>query len=81
VKVVSDRVYEVMIETREIPRLVLFKVKVIRGMSWSLDTTGAQRAFESVKKQRKGGNQKDRQEKNKQRMEVTGRQRVMKGER
>jgi hypothetical protein len=70
-----------MNETREVSRLVLFKVKVNRGMSCFVDRTGAQRRFQSVKKQRKGEKQKDRREKNKHRMEDTGRQSVMKGAR
>jgi hypothetical protein len=39
--------------SRDIPRLVLFKVKVIIGMSWSADRTRARRGFESVKKNKK----------------------------
>jgi hypothetical protein len=38
--------------TREIPTLVLVKVKVIRGMSWSMHGTRAQGRFQSVNKKR-----------------------------
>jgi hypothetical protein len=40
-----ERVYEAMNRAREISRLVLFKVKVNRGMSCSMDRTGEQRRF------------------------------------